>query len=782
MPDKKKTNVTKSSGDVNSSDTNPNVEKAEKNPDDQNNIIVVGDWFVDEHWVTGIHRSSSASRTGMAHHRVIQNMDSQIESFCGAGRTASLLYNIDSEKIQKNYSIYGIGIWHEHDKETLKNMFEFTKENGHNHHRLSRQEKVDSPENVHLYNLGKILDEKSRGTTRIVRIYHTTYDRHFQFNRVDWELEGRYDEKNGPLMQSLDENKMILFLNEICKDENTPDSFRDFAKLPEEKNVKAIILKDLRRGVISEPLVNWFADKYKNVPWFVSTKAWMPKWLDILKRVNLRVLLIPQVAAHEAIALGEIGCWIARAGYPGLNAMELINRLKNKVYNEANKPDNYSPYIIVLPEGYRVLAHAIKIAKSDSTEKNKDVGKDTVVQEKISIGPIDIDLGMASVFLPALVEGFDSDVDISPKKLVGKALNDTYNWIKYEGERVTKPNTWKVDRKFMNEENIHKPTLHINEFFWEEEYKNWKNSMAGTGVIQVLDQSDKPKKQFQLWRSMMEIDGFPCCIEEKKDRICRLMRGIEAFHRSGRRHHVCCMLVAPPGSGKTFFVKRMSKTLNFRFLSFNITQMVSRSDILDCFDTIVTTQAQDPDRPLLVFVDEINARLDGDLVYNAFLAPIEEGLYVRGGKVFHIAPCVWVFSGTEDPANPDISDFGKSRKGSDFKSRLTLGVVEIDHVKNHTRVKTENIYRAVAMIQEEFPDVRYITEGVLDLLNYMEEDINVREIKNFVKSFVNVQYEKIMTTNIPDEVLDKMDAFDKTAWDAHKKVFKEGDKVEIVSI
>ncbi len=34
-------------------------------------VLVVGDWFVDEHWVCGVHRSATGSRTGQAHFRAL---------------------------------------------------------------------------------------------------------------------------------------------------------------------------------------------------------------------------------------------------------------------------------------------------------------------------------------------------------------------------------------------------------------------------------------------------------------------------------------------------------------------------------------------------------------------------------------------------------------------------------------------------------------------------------------------------------------------------------------
>lgn len=54
-------------------------------------ILLLGDWVVDDNWVTGIHRSSTASRIGPSHFRSLHNKESTVQGFCGAGQTASLL-------------------------------------------------------------------------------------------------------------------------------------------------------------------------------------------------------------------------------------------------------------------------------------------------------------------------------------------------------------------------------------------------------------------------------------------------------------------------------------------------------------------------------------------------------------------------------------------------------------------------------------------------------------------------------------------------------------------
>jgi|WetSurMetagenome_2_1015567.scaffolds.fasta_scaffold30767_3 hypothetical protein len=55
-------------------------------------ILVVGDWIVDEHWVTGIHRSPTSSRTGQTHRRALHSLTARRGHECvekaGRGKNA----------------------------------------------------------------------------------------------------------------------------------------------------------------------------------------------------------------------------------------------------------------------------------------------------------------------------------------------------------------------------------------------------------------------------------------------------------------------------------------------------------------------------------------------------------------------------------------------------------------------------------------------------------------------------------------------------------------------
>src|SRR5438552_4009209 len=55
-------------------------------------IFIVGDWVVDDYWLTGIHQSPFASRVGDLHLRALKAPGDIVATLAGAGRVTSLLH------------------------------------------------------------------------------------------------------------------------------------------------------------------------------------------------------------------------------------------------------------------------------------------------------------------------------------------------------------------------------------------------------------------------------------------------------------------------------------------------------------------------------------------------------------------------------------------------------------------------------------------------------------------------------------------------------------------
>jgi hypothetical protein len=723
--------------------------------------LVVGDWFVDEHWVCGVHRSSSSSRTGRSHLRALHSANSTVHAFCGAGRSAQFLHQLyqGANLVEPLISLIGLGFWHWADTSVLKSFFDLNRPT-RNPYRLTLPEqapKCEQPKGIELINMndalnlnaGKLDNNAMRDrdakeyTTRVIRIYTHGEDQ-VDYERVDWE--GR---AVAPVKWK-EPNRRRLF--ELLEEQR------------EDRPIRAVLIKDMKKGVVTDELINWLVslESCKRVPWFVSTKRWWPSWLKNLgKQVDLQLVIVPEVPAREAILNKDPGLtrWLTRSGRVSKEALALMTE-----FAESIRAKN----IFVLPDGFSAMA----------CRCNDDGVTSVVVQSKCDAAKVPVDMGYASILFPTLVTCLTRpSVQHIDETLMELSLGAAHEWVDFEAKRVLEPEIWPEGqpapwkgkalsclKTFVHTETLGEPPKFgtIKTHDWKTEEEEWKQALKKVGIVTNKDGT----RSLELWRAMVEIDGYVCCEESARRELRVLLHGVQSFAKQPR-HHASCMLVAAPGSGKTFLAKRLADTAGLRFLPFNITQMRSKADILECLDNIVAAQAEKIGRPLMVFIDEINAKLENAPVYGAFLTPLEDGTYVRSGRTFHIKPCMWVFAGTRHPQTDRSVSYDPYRglvndgpeKGSDFVSRLTLEVLNLIHPGGTDTVNqdiadeefraTEKVYLGACMLRSEFPDVRRVSEAVLRAFRELPTGTTVREIKHFVRRFSDIQYGEVTARSIP---------------------------------
>jgi hypothetical protein len=726
-------------------------------------ILVVGDWVVDEHWVTSIHRSKTRSRTGISHHRSIQEPDGSVITLAGAGKTTSILYDTvsDTDEKPKRYELIGLGEWHTEDEATLAHLLTPGNAVGQTHHRLTYPF-ATQPNDVRLYNFGRIhKNNKQCMTTRVIRIYQQEGSKYVLLDRIDWELS--HLENRKPDFSLLDKNLA-----------------------PHLKGVDAVIIKDMAKGVVNGPLITWLCKKFGQVKgsreisrhpaWFISSKKWLPEWRYRLPNNAVRLFIVPQVAAHATYDDPDFSRWITGHEEVTNEALDNINKLADLFRNAM---------ICILPKGLSVLVRA-------NTPKGAVLFKQPVVGKGFHAEG----MPMASVFLPTLVsllleEDASRNEDSIPTWVLSKeqcqtilasALSFTEAWMRQETGRITESKKWQDNsqRLIWGDDGLQLPkqdTPDARDFrtdrpllarwtntSWDNCTREWEQAYKNLGVI--FRETKEEYGVLEIQRAMVEVDGYVCCVETKRKVLRQLTAEIQSFDPEGNSK--AFMLKASPGAGKSYLVKKLAESHGLDLLQFNITSLLTRNDLLDCFDTIVTTQARARHMKYLVFFDEINSDLEGHPVYDAFLRPLEEGLYVRAGKSFYIGPCIWVFAGTRDPNSEDKeqesvitkkgNDFVSRQtvKGTDFVSRLTVPPLLFDYdwtlereFRNDELERLENVYSGAALLKRQFPDVTHVSGAVLEVFRVIPPKTPVRKIDRFVKRFDEIQYGKVLTKNLP---------------------------------
>ncbi len=67
------------------------------------NVLVVGDWFVDEYWFVVRHHSDVSSHTGQLHYRIASEFEDTVRDLCGAGLVTRILYDLRAYQVY-NYN------------------------------------------------------------------------------------------------------------------------------------------------------------------------------------------------------------------------------------------------------------------------------------------------------------------------------------------------------------------------------------------------------------------------------------------------------------------------------------------------------------------------------------------------------------------------------------------------------------------------------------------------------------------------------------------------------
>ena len=490
--------------------------------------------------------------------------------------------------------------------------------------------------------------------------------------------------------------------------------------LPQKNEIKSIIIHDLCKGAVTDELIYKLDKKYPDAQWYIRTKSRNPAWLETISKKVKLLLIGPEVAEPD----NPWGSWL-RGTKISFQSLNLLNSIEVDA-------------AIVLTDNREVIGRI-------KEENNCITAKAPFIPEAASL-----QVGWPSAFMAVLVHYLHKENKPLSKEMVQKALKKADEYADLPVGRLSK------NRTFIPEiPSVHKSS-------WSSQANEWHDALKDKGIINPKSNDVDGESYIEVWRGSSDLPGYVACIEGKRQLIIDIGKRLRAFaNEDVPTRSISFLLQADPGSGKSHLAKLLAHQLNFSLLPFDVTQMLHRDDLLDLFDAVATEQANHPDRRVLVLVDEINAYLDAASVYSAFLAPLEQGVYVRRGRVFSLKPCVWVFAGTG--LESSIKN-AKSEKISDFQQRLTATVkldykslkeaVHENHKKDQVRkmAKLEQVYLGVTMIQKRYPDVNRVGYSLIKkFYEYDPEESPAREIRKVVEELRNVQYGMVSLWNVSPE-------------------------------
>lgn len=641
---------------------------------DSKNLLIVGDWVIDEYWFLLRHKSKLSSHTGLMHFRMASKPNDVIADLCGAGHIARIIYEITKET-NKKITIQGLGLWNERDTDFIKHLIHAQIKSTHcgaaSLGYAISPFLCDKTPDINLVSLNPLSP-----TTRVIRQYQNGEDGLYQVNRIDWEIKNN--------SYNIGETDLSLVLKK-------PDF---------------IIVHDLNKGVINNELIEKLIQLFPDADWIIRSKNQDPEWIDNIDEDKI----ILQIMGEDRIINSPAESWLLNKELTE-NAIEHLKNSKGK-------------NTILLSARNEIILRNTKAQKcligfsSNGQSPLVDLGWSTAVSGLLSFQLISGRSSLNKDDLKSCLEKVNSYCGVSIPDSIG---------IKPEINTV----------------------VTIIENDWKEIISNWKKARdpKNIGIIE----KDKVKR-IEIWRGAPILPNYITVVSKKQEIINKIYLSLKDFKKStDQTRSLSILLQADPGAGKTFLAKTLADQLGFELIRYDITQMMHRDDLLDLFETVATKQAKNS-KKILVFVDEINARLEGNSIYGAFLTPLEENFYIHHGKNFSIQPCAWLFAGTQkDQHGIDAAD-----KLQDFVSRMTIfEKIDYESLKNlvgeevlDKEIQLEQVYLGASLLKSIWPDVSQVSESVLRVFNKINPTDNaVRKIRKLVTSLENMQYGNVTASN-----------------------------------
>ncbi|MCP4713015.1 MAG: AAA family ATPase [Planctomycetes bacterium] len=349
------------------------------------NILVIGDWFVDENWIVTLEKSETSSHLGKQFFRSrVGDNNAQLLSLCGAGGVARLLHGLSSDhplkdeaedsdtnkpaievkvesnsevKVKEGYktNVYGMGFWEPKDTQrlaalfrsnckihyqtphTLQGMDEIKPDDGGNDlkntnplcHDLQRdclKHCLKDQEDKQKCQRLKSLSEENTGTWRVQRIFSQTGGRTPELLfRHDWEFAERQTGTSSYREQAM-----------ANRQQKIKEAIKKWLA-PEEK-FHIVVVDDHNKGYITPELIQTLFehDKLQGAHWYIRSRKSEINWLDIVKSQTKLVFFGPRDLQLERDSW-FIGTELSMEAISWLSERAGLKIEKEEIYTQATE-------------------------------------------------------------------------------------------------------------------------------------------------------------------------------------------------------------------------------------------------------------------------------------------------------------------------------------------------------------------------------------------------------------------------------------------------------------
>lgn len=202
------------------------------------------------------------------------------------------------------------------------------------------------------------------------------------------------------------------------------------------------------------------------------------------------------------------------------------------------------------------------------------------------------------------------------------------------------------------------------------------------------------------------------------------------------------LMIAPPGSGKSHFVKCLGKALKSHRGGTGVevsvvTGNLSSPDPMNALHTAVNEARNHKavDITPVLFLDEVDSHID----QLAFLLPLLwDGEILLSGQRLTLGRCIIICSISDSRLIRYIRDPSKENESAfpkivDFISRINGGYFEIDSINSDSR-RHDKVCIAAELIRRKFPDIRVsgIQRSFLRFISSIQFRHEIRSLETFI--------------------------------------------------
>jgi hypothetical protein len=775
---------------------------------DKKIIIVLGDWFIDENWVVEDYHSYSSTHTGEFHYNLKYNPKAErYLNLCGAAEVLEILRCYIINNNLSSLKLVGFGSWNKSDNNIIQ-CLNCPKNSQNKYNSLYAIKSIHDPAHVEGTEYGNnnrkcignidckyesarlvnVTDGLDNSTNHIIRCYSSEGgNRPHLLYRIDSTLP-------------INEIDNDVFFNKVVPNNVIAIVIEDHERgVVNEKTIKNLMN-------ILPP-----ASQKEPIKCYIRSKAENPKWLSSLnsKVLDIKLRIIDYQLAHHKRGQRkwEYGNQLGRF------SLELLGELTGKkvIRGEGesfskNKKIIAKKAAILLDEN-----RAIAIDNNECYNLNDPVGPKQLVN--VGRTTVFFSALIAQDLFGKIHNQTDDPFYVQCQKAMLCAFNQSKTisdkWKKNSSFGYSDFNSTLSILSGSEPNYVYYDPISIKSK--SEKYntlwRRWNDSSKELGIVNNKYTDDLGKEQkkseFQVWRGCGILDNYICIGGPKRTAINNLITKIHNFRsEKAPQKPLNCLLLGSPGWGKSYLAHSIANFCELHFVEYSLSQMASTDDLVDCLDSICAIQNRVHKR-LLILIDEINCEIGGHLALGLLLNPIWDGAFIRNGKTYSISPAVWIFAST-DKIQDLHSD--NTNKGSDFISRINGPLIELDHMepkkklnasdlfniirmqhinevfgidsntnstitpgnaqasrlakrqfrtnyadyfKRPLKIKTEQVYMGVMLLERLWGPITKIDIEVLQLFHDMIPIYGFRSMEFFISQFKNTQFGIITRLNVP---------------------------------